>query len=68
VEEVIDAAVYYYKTHHLPNWVAWRTWNPATKKWDIERATNGNCPPRNSFEVEPSIPPSSAPGATPTPR
>jgi hypothetical protein len=49
VEEVIEAAVHFYKTHQLPDWVGWRTWNPATKKWDIERTANGILAEPTSF-------------------
>lgn len=33
-EEVIEAALYYYREGRRPEWLTWRHWNPATKQWD----------------------------------
>jgi hypothetical protein len=35
VEEIIEAAAYFFNHHRLPGWITWSEWNPATKKWDI---------------------------------
>jgi hypothetical protein len=39
VEEVIEAAASFYRTHHLPDWIGWRSWDPVTKSWDVKPAT-----------------------------
>jgi hypothetical protein len=40
VEDVIEAVVYFYKNHHLPEWITWREWNPVTLSW-ATHAANG---------------------------
>jgi hypothetical protein len=39
VEEVIDAIVYFYQTHRIPEWLDWRYWNGDTKQWETKRGT-----------------------------
>lgn len=34
VDEVIEAALFFYREHQLPEWLSWRQWNPTTKLWD----------------------------------
>lgn len=39
VEEVIEATLYFYREHRLPEWISWRQWNTKTKQWDMIPAT-----------------------------
>ncbi len=39
VDEVIEAALYFYREHRLPEWITWRQWNTKTKLWDTIPAT-----------------------------
>ena len=39
VEEVMEAALYFYREHRLPEWITWRQWNTKTKQWDTIPAT-----------------------------
>ncbi len=39
VDEVIEAALYFYREHRLPEWLTWRQWNLKTKQWDTIPAT-----------------------------
>jgi hypothetical protein len=34
VEDVIEAAAFFFREQRLPEWLTWRQWNPATKQWD----------------------------------
>lgn len=38
-EEVLEAVLYFFREHRLPEWITWRQWNPTTKQWDTIPAT-----------------------------
>ena len=38
LDEGIDIAVYFYHHLRLPEWVAWKEWDPARYKWNIKSA------------------------------
>ena len=42
VQAAIEAAIYFYRNRRLPDWFAWRAWNPVTLTWDSHPAT-GAC-------------------------
>jgi hypothetical protein len=35
VEEVIEAAVYFFNHHRLPEWITWSEWDPVAYKWNL---------------------------------
>ena len=46
VEDVIEAAVYFFNNQRLPDWITWKAWNPVTKEWDLSKPSprNGSQP------------------------
>jgi hypothetical protein len=52
-EEVIEAAVYYFKNHHLPDFLTWKVWHPESDAWEIvpaRRSLNGQPGPPGTGE------------------
>jgi hypothetical protein len=42
VEKTIDAAVHYFKTQKLPDWLQWAEWNPQTHRLEVPPADQSN--------------------------
>lgn len=42
VEDVIEAVVYFYQNHDLPEWITWREWNPTTLCWETHPANGAS--------------------------
>jgi hypothetical protein len=41
VADVMDAVLFFYRHHHLPDDLQWRGWNAATNRWEVQ-TVNGN--------------------------
>ncbi len=39
VREVIEAAIYFFNHHRLPEWLKWETWDPIGHHWEVKPAT-----------------------------
>jgi hypothetical protein len=40
VERAIEVIVYFYKNHRLPDWIAWKEWDPERYQWIVKPATS----------------------------
>jgi hypothetical protein len=44
VQHIIEAVLYFYRNHRLPDWITWREWNPVTLSWETHPANGSRRP------------------------